>query len=160
MMAVALMAPATFWSASAADQTPKLVTEQFMIDTADPGINHQLAWRTHSITLHSGAARHSRRSRTPAGSSADCRNATSTGRLGYPRPSAVPRNAKPGLQLSVHLDRPGDVVFEHACKLGLEGIVSKRRGSRYECGRSSHWLMIKNPNHPAVLRLLEEDWNG
>jgi hypothetical protein len=29
---------------------------------------------------------------------------------------------------SVHLDRPGDVVFEHACKLGLEGIVSKRRG--------------------------------
>jgi hypothetical protein len=25
---------------------------------------------------------------------------------------------------------------------------------------SSHWLKIKNPNHPAVLRLLEEDWNG
>ena len=69
-------------------------------------------------------------------------------------------DAKPGLQLSVHLDRPGDVVFEHACKLGLEGIVSKRRGSRYESGRSSHWLKTKNPNHPAVTRLLEEDWNG
>jgi bifunctional non-homologous end joining protein LigD len=69
-------------------------------------------------------------------------------------------NAKPGLQLSQHLDRPGDVVFEHACKLGLEGIVSKRRGSRYESGRSSHWLKTKNPNHAAVLRLLEEDWNG
>jgi hypothetical protein len=67
---------------------------------------------------------------------------------------------QPGLQLSECLDRPGGVVFEHACKLGLEGIVSKRRGSRYESGRLSHWLKIKNPNHPAVLRLLEEDWNG
>jgi bifunctional non-homologous end joining protein LigD len=69
-------------------------------------------------------------------------------------------DAKPGLQLSVHLDHPGTVVFEHACKLGLEGIVSKRRGSRYESGRSSHWLKSKNPNHAAVTRLLEEDWNG
>ena len=41
-----------------------------------------------------------------------------------------------------------------------EGIVSKRRGSRYESGRSSHWFKIKNPNHPAGLRLLQEDWNG
>jgi hypothetical protein len=24
-------------------------------------------------------------------------------------------NAKPGIQLSVHLDHPGDIVFEHAC---------------------------------------------
>jgi bifunctional non-homologous end joining protein LigD len=69
-------------------------------------------------------------------------------------------DAKTGLQLSECLDRPGDIVFEHACKLGYEGIVSKRRGSRYESGRSSHWLKVKNPNHPAVLRLLEEDWNG
>jgi hypothetical protein len=35
--------------------------------------------------------------------------------------------AKLGVQLSEHLDRPGDVVFEHACKLGLEGIVSGAR---------------------------------
>ena len=26
---------------------------------------------------------------------------------------------------------PGDIVFEHACKMGLEGIVSKRLGSHY-----------------------------
>jgi hypothetical protein len=38
--------------------------------------------------------------------------------------------------------------------------VSKRGGSRFESGRSSHWHKTKNPNHPAVLRLLEEDWNG
>ena len=46
------------------------------------------------------------------------------------------RGAGPGLQLSEHLDgHDGSIVFKHACKLGLEGIVSKRRGSRY---RSAH----------------------
>lgn len=50
------------------------------------------------------------------------------------------RNAEPGLQLSEHLEHEAAIVFEHACKLGLEGIVSKRRGSRYQSGRSSLWL--------------------
>jgi bifunctional non-homologous end joining protein LigD len=44
-------------------------------------------------------------------------------------------------------------VFEHACKLGCEGIVSKRRGSRYARGRSSNWLKVKNPDAPATLAL-------
>ena len=39
------------------------------------------------------------------------------------------RRAKPGLQLNEHISEPGDIVFRHACKLGLEGIVSKRVGS-------------------------------
>jgi hypothetical protein len=26
----------------------------------------------------------------------------------------------------VHLEHPGHIVFRHACKMGLEGIVSKR----------------------------------
>jgi hypothetical protein len=33
------------------------------------------------------------------------------------------RRAKPGLQLNEHISEPGDIVFRHACKLGLEGIV-------------------------------------
>jgi bifunctional non-homologous end joining protein LigD len=70
------------------------------------------------------------------------------------------RDAAPGLQLSQPLDRPGEIMFAHACKLGLEGTVSKRRGSRYQSGRSAHWVKSKNPNHAAVTRLLEEDWNG
>jgi hypothetical protein len=41
-----------------------------------------------------------------------------------------------------------------ACKLGLEGIVSKRRGSAYSSGRSPHWIKSKNPNAPAVKRAL------
>jgi bifunctional non-homologous end joining protein LigD len=41
----------------------------------------------------------------------------------------------PGLRLNDHLEHDdGEVVFRHACKLGLEGIVSKRKGSRYRSG--------------------------
>jgi ATP-dependent DNA ligase len=53
---------------------------------------------------------------------------------------------------------PVDVVFHHACKLGFEGIVSKRVGSPYRSGRSRDWLKMKNPNAPAVKREAEEDW--
>jgi hypothetical protein len=49
-------------------------------------------------------------------------------------------------------------VFHHACKLGAEGIVSKRLGSRYRSGRSPDWLKLKNPEAPAVRREAEEDW--
>jgi hypothetical protein len=45
-----------------------------------------------------------------------------------------------------------------ACKLGLEGIVSKRLGSPYRSGRSRHWVKSKNPAAPAVKREAEEDW--
>jgi ATP-dependent DNA ligase len=44
-------------------------------------------------------------------------------------------------------------------KMGLEGIVSKRLGSRYRSGRSKDWLKFKNPEAPAVKREAEEDWN-
>ena len=49
------------------------------------------------------------------------------------------------------------LVFQHACKLGLEGIVSKRRNSPYRSGRSLDWIKSKNPNAPAVRREAEED---
>ena len=50
------------------------------------------------------------------------------------------------------------MVFRHACKMGLEGIVSKRLGSRYRAGRSPDWLKFKNLEAPAVRREAEEDW--
>jgi bifunctional non-homologous end joining protein LigD len=68
------------------------------------------------------------------------------------------RGCLPGLRLNQHLAQPGDLVFRHACKLGCEGIVSKRLGSRYRSGRSPDWLKCKNPNAPAVKREAEEDW--
>ena len=57
--------------------------------------------------------------------------------------------AVPGLRFNEHMEEAdGPLVFQHACKLGLEGIVSKRRDSRYRSGRSSDWIKSKNPNAP------------
>ena len=67
--------------------------------------------------------------------------------------------ARAGIQFNDHCDDlPAAVVFRHACKLGFEGIVSKRLGSPYRSGRSRDWLKTKNPNAPAVKREAEEDW--
>ena len=66
--------------------------------------------------------------------------------------------ASVGLQVNDHIEEPGDIVFRHACLLGLEGIVSKRLGSPYASGRSRHWVKSKNPAAPAVKREEEEDW--
>ena len=68
------------------------------------------------------------------------------------------RAARVGLQVNEHVSEPGDVVFRHACKLGLEGIVSKRLGSRYRSGRSKDWLKFKNPEAPAVKREAKVEW--
>jgi ATP-dependent DNA ligase len=44
-------------------------------------------------------------------------------------------------------------IFRHACRLVLEGIVSKRIGSRYVSGPTRAWLKTKNPNFgPALIR--------
>jgi bifunctional non-homologous end joining protein LigD len=72
--------------------------------------------------------------------------------------ASVLRSCRAGLQFNQHLEHSGDIVFRHACKMGLEGIVSKRLGSRYVSGRSSHWLKFKSPTAPAVKREFEEDW--
>jgi bifunctional non-homologous end joining protein LigD len=68
------------------------------------------------------------------------------------------RKAGSALRFNDHTEEPGDVVFRHACKLGFEGIVSKRLGSPYRSGRSRDWIKSKNPAAPAVKRETEEDW--
>jgi len=47
------------------------------------------------------------------------------------------------LRFSEHLAQDGPTMFEHACRLGLEGIVSKRIDLPYRPGRGDHWLKIK-----------------
>jgi len=64
----------------------------------------------------------------------------------------------PGIAFNKHFDVEGTVVFHHACKLGCEGIVSKRLGSPYRFGRSNDWIKVKNPAAPAVKRAAEENW--
>ena len=41
------------------------------------------------------------------------------------------RGPHPGIVLNEVFEGDGDILFEHACKLGCEGIVSKRLGSLY-----------------------------
>ena len=55
------------------------------------------------------------------------------------------------------MEGDGPTVFAHACKMGLEGIVSKRKDSGYRPGRSPDWLKMKNPACSAVKREAEED---
>ena len=43
----------------------------------------------------------------------------------------------PGIRFNEHIEGDGPTVFAHACKLGLEGIVSKRKESTYRSGRSA-----------------------
>jgi ATP-dependent DNA ligase len=47
----------------------------------------------------------------------------------------------------------GSDLFRAGSRFGLEGMVSKRRDSRYRAGRSPHWLKTKNPKHPSVKRV-------
>jgi bifunctional non-homologous end joining protein LigD len=64
-------------------------------------------------------------------------------------------DASEGIQLCEHIeDVDGAVVFRQACVMGLEGIVAKRRDSRYRSGRCREWIKVKNPAHPAIERAM------
>jgi ATP-dependent DNA ligase len=54
-----------------------------------------------------------------------------------------------------HAEGHGDRLFEAACKLGLEGIVSKKLDAPYRSGPSKTWIKIKNPKAPAATRALD-----
>jgi bifunctional non-homologous end joining protein LigD len=60
-----------------------------------------------------------------------------------------------GVVLNEHTDEDGAVVFRHACRLGFEGIVSKRLTAPYRSGPSRDWLKVKNPDSPAMVRARE-----
>jgi bifunctional non-homologous end joining protein LigD len=63
-----------------------------------------------------------------------------------------------GIIFSEHTDEDGATVFRHACKLGLEGIVSKRLSAPYRSGPSRNWIKVKNPDSPAMIRHREGRW--
>jgi bifunctional non-homologous end joining protein LigD len=63
-----------------------------------------------------------------------------------------------GIRFNEHLEfDDGEAVFHHACRMGLEGILSKRKDSAYRSGRSPDWLKMKNPACEAVRREVEEN---
>ena len=56
------------------------------------------------------------------------------------------------MRLSEHIEGDGPIIFEYACKMGLEGIVSKRLSAPYRSGPSRDWIKVKNPDSPAMIR--------
>src|SRR4051794_33651970 len=86
------------------------------------------------------------------------RKTTLASLLGQEMLAGLLGSAVPGLRFNEHIQADGPSVFQHACKLGLEGIVSKRKDSRYLSGRSLHRIKSKNPNAPAVKREAEIEW--
>src|SRR5215467_13826275 len=63
--------------------------------------------------------------------------------------ASIVAKASPGIRFNEHIEGDGPTVFAHACKLGLEGVVSKRKDSAYRSGRSPDWLKMKNSDAPA-----------
>ena len=51
--------------------------------------------------------------------------------------------ASGAVRISEHLSDKGEVVLRHACRLGLEGIISKLRDSPYQPGRGKAWVKSK-----------------
>jgi ATP-dependent DNA ligase len=55
-------------------------------------------------------------------------------------------------KIGFDVDLSGWLNVQGDCKLGLEGIVSKRLDAPYKSGPSKIWLKIKNPKLPAATR--------
>jgi bifunctional non-homologous end joining protein LigD len=74
------------------------------------------------------------------------------------RLAALLQRRHPGIALNESYSGDGALIYQNACALGCEGILSKRLGSAYRMGRTDAWIKIKNPAAPAVQREREIDW--
>ena len=65
------------------------------------------------------------------------------------------RAMKKGIQYVAHVEGHGAEMFDAVCKLGLEGIVSKKLTAPYRSGPSKSWIKVKNPNAAAGTRVID-----
>jgi hypothetical protein len=56
------------------------------------------------------------------------------------------RETEAGILLKGYIAEDGAIVFAHACRLGAEGIVSKRINSTYQSGPCRVWIKVRNPS--------------
>jgi bifunctional non-homologous end joining protein LigD len=54
-----------------------------------------------------------------------------------------PAGDKGALRYSEHFVEPGETMLRQACRMGLEGVVSKRAGAPYRSGRGQDWIKSK-----------------
>src|SRR5829696_2023324 len=71
---------------------------------------------------------------------------------------------KTAVQFSESFEVEGKEMFAHACKVGLEGVVSKVRDSRYQSGRSNDWTKKTCAQRETLtiagFALDGNDWDG
>ncbi|PBB95977.1 DNA ligase D [Mesorhizobium sp. WSM3862] len=53
------------------------------------------------------------------------------------------KHSAPTLTYAEHLEVSGREMFDHACRMGLEGIVSKRADAPYRSGVQTSWVKVK-----------------
>jgi bifunctional non-homologous end joining protein LigD len=70
----------------------------------------------------------------------------------------IGRTKRRAIRYNEHLTGDGPTVFDHACRMGLEGIVSKRVDAPYRSGPSKVWVKSKNPASDAVRCERKEEW--
>jgi ATP-dependent DNA ligase len=67
----------------------------------------------------------------------------------------VLRRTRRGIQYVEHTEGDGGEMFKAVCKIGLEGIVSKKLDAPYRSGPSRTWIKVKNPKAPAATRAID-----
>jgi bifunctional non-homologous end joining protein LigD len=65
------------------------------------------------------------------------------------------RRSRGGIHYVEHIEGDGVEMFKAVCKLGLEGIVSKKLDAPYRSGPSKTWVKVKNPKAPAATRAVD-----
>jgi bifunctional non-homologous end joining protein LigD len=90
----------------------------------------------------------------------DLRNLTLVERKGLLKPLLEGTD----VQFSKSFDMDGADMYGHACKVGLEGVVSKVRDSRYRSGRGNHWVKKTCAQRETLtiagFSLDGNDWDG
>ena len=69
------------------------------------------------------------------------------------------RDIDAGILLNEHLAEDGPTAFAHACRLGAEGIVSKKVDGTYRSGRCPVWIKVRNPGSVGVQWERIENWH-
>jgi ATP-dependent DNA ligase len=69
------------------------------------------------------------------------------------------RGVEAAILLDEHVAEDGHTVFDHACRLGADGISSKKVDSTYRSGPCPFWVKVRNPASVAVQRERSEKWN-
>ncbi|MEA2862805.1 MAG: bifunctional non-ous end joining protein LigD [Bradyrhizobium sp.] len=65
---------------------------------------------------------------------------------------ARPKSKAKSIRYVEHFESGGDAILQSACKLSLEGIVSKKLSAPYRSGRSENWTKAKcRAGHEVVL---------